>query len=142
MSKGLRLLAEDAEDLAVISAHVQDAVLRVGDLAYLPRQRRFALVLNRYCWEENGEDGKGVRRHAGLHFDGVLSVKAQGIDQKEPNVLLSLLAVHFTPKAEGGGALDLTFAGGARVRLEAECIEAQLRDLAGPWPAGARPAHR
>lgn len=141
MSTGLRLLVQDAEDLEVLSAHLQDAVMRLGDLAFLPKQRRFAIILNRFCWEGCPEGEKGVRMRAGLHFDGVLNVKAQGIGQNDPSAVIELLALKFTASGEVGGAVDLFFAGGARVRLEVECIDAQLRDLAGPWPAAARPEH-
>ena len=141
MNKGLRLLAADAEDLEILSAHLQDAVMRVGDLVFLPKQRRFAVILNRFCWEGCGEDETGVRMRAGLHFDGVLNVKAQGIGQGDPNAILELLAIKFAGGQDGAGAVDLFFAGGGRVRLEVECIDAQMRDLAGPWPATARPEH-
>jgi hypothetical protein len=141
MSPGLRLRAEDAEDLAILSAHVQDSVLRVGDLAFLPKQRRFAMLVNRFCWEGCPDGQKGERMRAGLHFDGVLRVQSQGISQDDPNQVLELLALNHVPGADGAGAVELLFAGGGRIRLDIECIDAQLRDLAGPWPATARPAH-
>ena len=141
MTKSLRLLVTDEEDLAILSAHLQDAVMRVADLAFLPRQRRFAVILNRFCWEGCGEDETGIRMRAGLHFDGVLKVQAQGIRQDNPEAILELLALTFTDAKDGAGAIDLLFAGGGRVRLDVECIDAQLRDLAGPWPATARPEH-
>jgi hypothetical protein len=137
--KPLRLLAQDDEDLQILSAHLQDAVLRVGDLAYLARQRRFVILMNRFCWECC--DGLGSRVRCGLHFDDVLSVKARGIDQSDADAVLQLLALRFTPAGDGGGAVDLLLAGGGAVRLEVECISAGLTDLTGPWPATARPQH-
>jgi hypothetical protein len=139
---GLRLLAEDEEDLKIISAHVQDAVVRVGDLAYLPKARRFALLLNRYRWEDDADaKNAGLRMLSGLHFENVLGVKAQNVRQDDPDAMLELLAIGFAPGADGAGTVELCLAGGGYVRLDVECIDASLRDMAGPWPAKARPKH-
>ncbi len=137
--KQLRLMAQDDEDLQILSAHLQDAVLRVGDLVYLARERRFVAMLNRYCWECC--DGLGTRVRCGLHFDDVLSVKVRGIDQSEADAVLELLALQFVPAGDGSGAIELLLAGGGAVRLEVECISAGMADLTGPWPAAARPEH-
>jgi Protein of unknown function (DUF2948) len=141
MSAGLKLLAQDEEDLKVLSAHLQDAIVHVGDLAYLPRQHRFAAYLNRYCWEECGEGAVGERMQAGLHFDGVLKVQVHGIRQHDPETALELLALAFAPDGPVGGQIDLLFAGGGCIRLTVECIDAVLCDMAGPWPAKLRPEH-
>ena len=137
----LRLLAQDEEDLKIISAHLQDAVLRVGDLAYLPKQHRFAMLLNRFCWEDCGEAGAGARVLAGLHFDGVLKVQAHNLRPDKPDAVAELLAINFTPESDGGGTIDLVLAGGGRIRLSVECIDAVLRDMTEPRPAIARPEH-
>ncbi|HEY4266392.1 MAG TPA: DUF2948 family protein [Micropepsaceae bacterium] len=137
----LKLLAEDEEDLKIISAHLQDAVLRVGDLLYLPSQHRFVLVLNRFCWEDCPDAGIGARVLTGLHFDSVLKVQSQNVRQGDPDAVAELLAIHFTPADEGGGFIDLMLAGGGRVRLHVECIEAAMRDMTEPRPAVARPEH-
>jgi hypothetical protein len=138
MNKGLRLLARDEEDLNILSAHLQDAVIRVGEIAYLPKQRRFAVILNRYCWGDCGEgEAPAARMLAGLHFDGVLAVKAHRVRQDDPEATVQLLAIHFTPEGDVGGAIDLMLADGGRLRLTVECIEAVLRDMEGPWPASA-----
>ena len=141
MTNGLKLLAEDEEDLRIISAHLQDAVMRVGDLVYLPKKRRFVALLNRYCWEGCEDQAVGERRRAGLHFDGVLAVKALNVRRDDPNAVIELLAMNFTPTSDGAGVIDLLLAGGGRVRLEVEAIDATLRDLEQHWPATARPAH-
>jgi len=141
MTDGLKLLAEDEEDLRIISAHLQDAVMRVGDLVYLPKKRRFVALLNRYCWEGCGDQAVGERRRAGLHFDGVLGVKALNVRQDDPNAVIELLAMKFTASNDGAGVIDLLLAGGGRVRLEVEAIDGTLRDLEQHWPATARPAH-
>lgn len=144
----LRLRALDADDLAVVSAHVQDAILRVGDIAYLAKHRRFALLLNRFCWEgvdrERGRPRKGrkfYRTLTGIHFDQVTNVQAKGFDQGDAQALLSLLAIEFEPSDEGSGAVVLDFAGGATVRLEVECIEATLSDQGASWTTPHLPTH-
>jgi len=137
---GLKLLAQDEEDLKIISAHLQDAVMRVGDLAYLRKQRRFAAVVNRFCWEcEERESGTRVR--TGIHFDGVLRVQSSHVRQNDPEAIAELLAIDFTPEADGGGTIDLLLSGGGRIRLHVECIDAVLRDMTEPRPAVARPEH-
>lgn len=138
----LKLIAHDEEDLKILSAHLQDAVVKMSELAYLPQSRRFAMVLNRYCWEENAVKHAGLRMRAGLHFDGVLKARARNLRQDASDAVLELLAVAFTPSGEGAGSIALSFAGGGKIRLEVECIDAVLTDLAGPWPAAARPEHR
>jgi hypothetical protein len=139
---GLRLLAEDAEDLKILSAHLQDAVMRMGDIVYLPKHRRFAALVSRYCWGDDcGKGNSGVRVRAGLHFDDVLRVQSQNVRQDDPEAVVSLLAINFTPDADGGGAVDLILAGGGRIKLQVECVDATLRDLSDPRPAVARPAH-
>lgn len=138
---GLKLLAEDEEDLKILSAHLQDAVMRVGDLVYLPKQRRFVALVNRFCWEDCGDGNSGVRVQAGLHFDSVLKVQAQNVRQDDPEAVAALLAVNFTPEGNAGGTIDLVLSGGGRIRLHVECIDAVLRDMTEPRPAVARPEH-
>jgi hypothetical protein len=138
---GLNLGAEDEEDLAILSAHLQDAVSRVGDLAYLPRSRRFAAFLNRYCWEGCPEGSAGERTRAGLHFNNVLKVQAMNVRQDDPDAIVELLALRFEGKGDGAGYIDLLLAGGGCIRLEVEAIDAHLKDISEHWPARARPAH-
>jgi hypothetical protein len=138
---GLKLLAQDEEDLKIISAHLQDAVMRIGDLAYLPRQHRFVAILNRFCWEGCPEESIGERVLTGLHFDSVLKVQSQNLRQDNPDAVAELLALNFTPENDGGGIIDMLFAGGGRIRLQVECIDAAMRDMSEPRPAVARPEH-
>jgi hypothetical protein len=135
------LAAQDAEDLEVISARLQDAVAKVGDLKYLPKARRFVAVVNRFQWE-NGEK-TNTRVRSGLHFDGVLSVKSKNIKMGAPGAVLSLLAIKFTPAGaeDPSGKVELTFSGGGAMLLEVECLDAALADLTGPWAARGRPTH-
>ena len=145
MSKATIIAAEDAEDLQVISAQLQDAVARVGDFVWLPKKRRFAALFNRFKWEDaEARKSENLRVRAGLHFDGVLSVRAQNIRRSEPDAVLSLLAIEFVPKApdDCGGTIELLFAGGGAIRLEVECIDAALSDVSAPWAARGRPEHQ
>ena len=142
----LTLAAADAEDLEIISARLQDAVALVKDLVWLPKSRRFAALFNRFKWETADEKkgrGDNLRVRAGLHFDGVLSVKSFRLKRGDPDAVLSLLAITFTPKAadDPAGTIELVFAGGGAVRLEVECIDAGLTDVSGEWAARGRPAH-
>jgi hypothetical protein len=141
VSDGLKLLAEDEEDLAILSAHVQDAVMRISDIAYLPKARRFAAVLCRYCWEGCPDNEVGDRIRTGLHFNNVLKVQAMNVRQDNPDAVVELLALQFHRKDGIGGYIDLMLAGGGCIRLEVEAIEGALRDVSGPWKARARPAH-
>jgi hypothetical protein len=136
----LRLLALDPEDLTVISAHVQDAVVKVGDLAWLPTEKRFALMMRRYDWE-GAAIGQHRRRLTAMHFERVTALKALNIDPKAKDTVLNLLAVTFTPSDAPSGELVLTFSGGAALKLHAECIEAQLKDLGGMWETAHQPSH-
>lgn len=134
----LKLAVLDADDLAVVSAHLQDAIVRIGDLAYLPDQRRFALVMRRFDWEAPAEPR---RRLTGLHFERVLGVRTRGFDRDRPDDVLNLLAVTFEPDDAPSGTAELVFAGGGSVRLQLECIEAAMKDLGPVWSAESRPAH-
>ena len=138
---GLKLTAEDEEDLAILSAHLQDAVTRVGDLAYLPKSRRFAAFVNRFCWEGCPDGATGERTRSGLHFNNVLSAKAVNVKQSDPDAIVQLLALRFEPTNDGAGYIDVLLAGGGCIRLEVEAIEGALRDVSEHWPARARPAH-
>ena len=140
----LKLLALDDEDLKVISAHVQDAVLRVDDIHYLAAEKRMVLAMNRFVWEEPRRflRSHNERRRSVLHFDRVMSAKTAGIDRDKPAEVLSLLAVRFVPTEAPAGFVDLVFSAEATIRLEVECIEARLADLGGAWEATSRPAHR
>jgi hypothetical protein len=137
----LRLLAEDEEDLAVISAALQDAVAKVGDLEWDPRGRRFTLAVNRYLWETPG-GLLGNRVRAGLQFGSVLAVKSRNLRREAPDAVVELLAVRFEPGDRApGGRVRLAFAGGGDVELTVECVDAALADVSAPWPTSSTPAH-
>jgi hypothetical protein len=140
-TQGPILAAQDGEDLQVISARLQDAVAKLGDLRYLPKSRRFAAVFNRFKWE-SGKRGN-LRIQSGLHFDNVLSVKSKNIKLGASEAVVELLAVRFAPKADGdcAGKVELVFAGGGEIVLEVECLDAGLADVSGEWAARGRPSH-
>jgi hypothetical protein len=139
----LKLIALDPEDLKVLSCHLQDAVIRVGEMAYLKQEMRFAAIANRFDWEQAAKlnDATYRRRRSGLRFERVRSAKLQGIDLAQKDVVLELLAVTFEPGEEPSGVLTLLFAGGGAIRLEVECIEAELRDLGAAWRTRVKPEH-
>lgn len=136
----LKLVALDEEDLAILSAHLQDAVLKVGDMTYLARDKRFALVVNRFDWAGAGK-GLRRRRRTGVHFDRVLKVQASRLRMAEPDAVVNLLAVIFTPGEAPSGHVTLVFSGGAALRLEVECLEVQMSDLGPVWETQSTPAH-
>lgn len=134
--------AADAEDLETISARLQDAVAKVKDLVFLPKSRRFAALFNRFKWETTGAQA-GTRVRAGLHIDGVLSAKSCRLDASNPEAIASLLAIRFQPNGaeDPGGVIEFVFSGGGTLRLEVECISAELSDISGEWAALGRPIH-
>jgi len=137
----LKLIALDVDDLGVLSAHLQDAAVKVGDMAFLPRERRFALVANRFDWIDQA-DGN-VRRRSGVRLERVLAAQVTGLDLMQADQTLALLAVAYEPVAgsEPEGYVTLQFSGGAAVRLRVECIEAELKDLGAAWTTARRPTH-
>jgi Protein of unknown function (DUF2948) len=143
----LNLAALDPDDLVAISALVQDAVFPITEMAWRRRKRSFALLLNRFRWEDRAAAEREARPfervRAVLAFDGVLSVKTQGIDRADKDTILSLLAVSFAPADEGAGTVLLTLAGDGAIRLEVEALDATLKDVTRPYLAPSRkvPAH-
>jgi hypothetical protein len=140
----LKLIAFDEEDLAVVSSHLQDAVLRVADLAYLPSQRRFAVLLNRFNWEKAGGGGPDAgfeRCRTALRFERVLGAQLKHLRPAAGERVLSLLSVHFEAGEPPSGYVTLIFSGDASIRLQVECIEAELKDLGPAWKARSQPQH-
>lgn len=161
----LRLRANDAEDIQVLSAVLQDALVPLADMAYQTRERRFVMVANRFCWEQNGvergvpqaeasspdgEAGNGndarfdepdgallfERVNCGVRFDKVTRVRARNMDLKAKDQILNLLSIQAEPKA-----VTLVFSGGGEVRLDVATIACHLEDIGEPWPTRWRPAH-
>ncbi|MFA6157889.1 DUF2948 family protein [Mesorhizobium sp.] len=140
----LKLIALDDQDLSIVSAHVQDAVMKVSDLEYLPSAKRFVLTMNRFVWEAKSGlfSQHNERRQAVLHFDRVLGAKTNGIPRDKPAEVLSLLAISFIEISKPAGIVELVFSGGGTIMLDVECIEARLADVGGAWEATSRPVHR
>jgi hypothetical protein len=133
----LKLLAQDADDLAVISAAMQDAVAKVGDITYEPKARRLTVAFNRYRWEAGG----GARVRSGLQLGGVLKFETRKIRRDAPGAVIEILAMTFEPGEPPGGVVLLTCAGGGDLRATVECVEAVLADVSPPWPTTHKPAH-
>lgn len=136
----LRLVAFDADDLAVISANLQDARIPVAELAFLPRQRRFALAGKRFDWVKAAAGGC-ERCASGLHFESVLGVTRLGLAPTDKGRVLNLLAIRFEADDDPAGTVTLTFSGGAAIKLTVECLEAQMADLGDRWPCDCEPKH-
>ena len=138
----LKLVALDRDDVDIISTHLQDAVLKVADIRWRPSEKRLVVGVNRFDWEAAHEDAPAYRRRrAALRFDRVLSLKCRNVDPTNPNAVLNLLAVEFAEKDPPAGVVTLVFSGGAALRLEVECLEAELADLGPVWVTAARPDH-
>ncbi len=131
----LRLIAQDEEDLEVISAALQDAVARVGDITV--EAGALTIAFNRYRWEE----GRRMRIRAALQLGSVQKVKSRNLRREARDAVLDLLAMTFERGDAPGGAVVFTFAGGGDLRAEVECIDAVLADLSQPWPTPRKPQH-
>ncbi|MEM7471459.1 MAG: DUF2948 family protein [Pseudomonadota bacterium] len=143
----LRLRAEDGEDLQVLSTLVQDAVFPLSEVAWRAKERRFAVLLNRFRWEDAEKPGRQSRdferARAVLMFDDVVSVAQQGLDFSDKEVVLSLLSVSWEPGKDGAGRIELTLAGDGAIALDVECVNASLQDVTRPYvaPSGQKPSH-
>ena len=139
----LRLSAEDADDLQVVSAVLQDAVAKVGDMAFSPKERRFAFVANRFLWEDaaNRKRGPYGRVRAGVHFEDVGRVRSRAVRMDAKEAVVSILALRFEPGEDGTGEVVIELSGGGAISLEVECLNARLSDLSEPWTALGKPEH-
>ncbi len=142
----LKLVALDRDDIAIVSAHVQDALVRVAEIFWQPRERRFVMALNRFDWvaaadasADRGPDYR--RRRTALRFERVLSCKCRNLDQSNKDARLNLLAVEFAESEAPAGTVTLTFSGGGVIRLDVECLEAELADLGEVFVADGCPNH-
>jgi hypothetical protein len=153
---GLKLIARDADDLAVIASCLQDALVPLNEMRYLPEERRFILVLNRFLWEKprdavkTGKSGQvdasfeddnaypdtHQRIHTGLCIDRVLSVRSRNIDRAKSDQFLNLLTLQFSDDK-----IDFIFAGGGVIQLEVEALNLFMQDLGESWPTQWQPDH-
>jgi hypothetical protein len=151
----LKLRATDEEDLSVIAACLQDALVPIGDMTFLPDDRRFVFVANRFRWEadrpdaavgaaedtmdasyEGPSEAPFERTNCGVWFEGVTSVRTKGVDLRNRGRILELLTLR-----RDDGRLMLLFAGGATIRLEFDRLQCFLEDIGEPWPTSRRPDH-
>jgi Protein of unknown function (DUF2948) len=142
----LKLVALDRDDIEVVSAHVQDARVRVGDMLWRPRDHRFVMALNRFDWMTAADAKPDARAdyrrcRTALRFERVLGCKCRGLDQSDKNAELNLLAVEFNEQDAPAGTVTLTFSGGGVIRLDVECLEAELADLGEVSTAAICPDH-
>ncbi|HYG89118.1 MAG TPA: DUF2948 family protein [Azospirillum sp.] len=149
MTTSIRMRAEDQEDLKVVSTCLQDAIVPIGDMCYLPDEKRFVAVVSRFRWEACGRPHQGLgptaeddelypyeRVQCGVRFEGVTGVKTRGLDLKDRKQFLELLSVE---AVEGG--VTLHFAGGGCIRLDGGAWHCLIEDLGEPWPTACKPCH-
>ncbi len=139
--KPMRLMARSVEDLTVLAALLQDAVGKASDFAYLPKQRRFAFVVNRYRWErEAPERGPGQRVQTGVSIETAMNVRARGVKPGSDEAV-EILDLAWAAGEDSAGSLHILCAGGGEFAVEAEALEVRLDDITRPWDAAARPRH-
>jgi hypothetical protein len=142
----LKLVALEKDDIEVVSAHVQDALVRIADIFWLPREHRFVMALNRFDWMSAVDAKAGAnpdyrRCRTALRFERVNGCKCRDLDQRNRDTRLNLLAVEFTETDSPAGVVTLTFSGGGAIRLDVECLEAELADLGEVSAAALCPDH-
>ncbi len=145
-NSGLKLIALDSDDLAVVSAHLQDAVISVAEMAYLKAEHRFAAIANRFDWSDALAETRSrrkpfTRRRSGLRFEKVLGAQLANIDLGDKKQMLNVLAIRFEPTVAPEGHVIISCAGGAAIRLHVECLEAELKDLGAAWATKSKPEH-
>ena len=137
VTSSLKLLAQDAADLSIISAALQDAVAQVGDITFEARTRRLTILFNRFRWES----GTRQRVRSALQIGGVLEIQTRKIRREVSEAVVELLAIGFEAGEQPEGVLTLSFAGGGDMRVRVECIDAILADVSEPWPTPRTPTH-
>lgn len=154
MTAPLKVIARDAEDLAVVAACLQDALIPLNEMRYLPQERRFIMVANRFRWERAAKGGEEAaaqgdasfeseedfgalqRTNSGICIDRVLAVRSRDIDRSKPDDFLSVLSVQLD-----GNKLSFLFAGGGVIQIEIEALALYLSDLGKAWPTQWQPEH-
>ena len=140
-AKPLRLLAHDAEDLSVLSAALQDAIAKIGDIRWDAQARTLTIACNRFRWEAaKGKQGERVR--SALQFGDVAGVQARNLRRDAKGAVVSLMSVGFEPAEEApAGVVVLTFAGGGDMRVAVDCLDVALADVSDPWATPRTPGH-
>lgn len=140
-SGALKLLAQDADDLAVISAALQDAVAKIGDIRWDASARTLTLACNRFRWEAGAQRKGGERIRSALQLGDVTGVQARKLRRDAKNAVVELLSVAFEPAEAPGGAVLLTFAGGGDLKVTVDCLDVILADVSDAWTTSRRPGH-
>jgi hypothetical protein len=134
----LKLRAQDGSDLEIISAHMQDALIRVSDILFKRKSRQFAFVANRFAWEAAPA---AERRRTGLHFENVTHAQRKGFSEGDSGLILYLLSMTFTETDAPRGRVELTFSASHSIQLDVEYLDCTLRDLGPAWSASGMPDH-
>ena len=138
----VKFVALDRDDLDVVSTHLQDALVKVADIMWRPQEKRLIVSLLRFDWLSAQATRPELRRcQSALRFERVNSCKCRSVNPAGKDAVLNLLAVEFTETDPPAGVVTLFFSGGGVLRLEVECLEAELLDLGPSWPAAERPVH-
>ncbi|WP_299014208.1 DUF2948 family protein [uncultured Caulobacter sp.] len=142
-AKPLRLLAQDAEDLSVLSATLQDAVAKIGDIRWDAQGRTLTIACNRFRWETLGKRAKaGERVRSALQFGDVAGVQARNLRRDAKGAVVELLSIAFEAAEEApAGVVTLTFAGGGDMRVVVDCLDVALADVSDPWTTPRTPGH-
>jgi hypothetical protein len=138
MTSPLRLIAQDEQDLAIISAALQDAVAKIGDITFEAASKQLTIAFNRFRWE----DDKRQRVRSAVQFGCVLGVQSRNLRRDVKGAVVELLALTFEAGEAPGGTVTFAFAGGGDLKAEVECIDAALADLSAPWPTPRKPEHQ
>jgi hypothetical protein len=139
----LKFVVLDGEDLEVVATHVQDAIVKVSDVIWRPQEKRLVVALNRFDWEgaQQTPQARYRRRRSALRFERVLACKCRDVNPAGKDAVLNLLTVEFEETDAPAGVVTLIFSGGPALRLEVECLEAELADLGPAWSVVGCPAH-
>ena len=140
----LKLIAKTEDDLRVISAHLQDSIVKISDIASLKKNRLFLMQLNRFMWEdvEKGVFRKNKRIRTVLKFENILKVASKNVDQKKNDRFLDFLAIETTQMPDKNYEMNLIFSGDVVLKLVAEAIEVTLDDQGSPWESKNKPKHK
>ena len=142
--KNLKLIAKTEEDIKVVSAHLQDSILSVADIAHLKKNKIFLMQLNRFMWEdvEKGVFRKNKRIRTVLKFENVLKVFSKNINQKKKDNFLDFLAIETIKMPDNNYEMKITFAGDSIIRIITEVIEVTLDDQGEAWDTKNKPKHQ
>ena len=143
-AKNLKLIARTEEDLSVVSAHLQDSIASISDIANLKRSKIFLMQLNRFMWEdvEKGVFRKNKRIRTVLKFDNILEVHSKNINQSKKDKFLDFLAIESSQMPDNNYEMNIIFAGNSIIKIISEVIEVTLDDQGEAWDTKNKPKHK